>query len=120
MTDIWLLYSTFPSGKEALSVAHHLLEKRLIACANLYENVTSIYRWEGDIRQEAEAVLIAKTREGLVSDAITAVKNLHSYQLPCIIAYPIEKGFPPFLQWIAEETKVVGNDAENCNPKNVS
>ncbi len=104
MTDTWLLYSTFPDRKEALSVARALLEKRLIACANLHENVTSLYRWQGEIRQETEVVLTMKTRRENLSHAIAAVKNLHSYDLPCIIAYPIGEGFPPFLQWIADET----------------
>jgi periplasmic divalent cation tolerance protein len=104
MTNAWLLHSTFPSRTEALSAARHLLEKRLIACANLYDNVTSLYRWQGAIQEETETVLIAKTREELVPHAIRAVKNLHSYELPCIIAYPIAEGFPPFLQWIADET----------------
>ncbi len=104
MAEIWLLCSTFPSEKEALFAARHLLEKRLIACANIHNHVTSLYRWEGAVTEGTEAVLIAKTREELVPEAIAAVKNLHSYQLPCIIAYPIKAGFPPFLQWIAEET----------------
>ena len=104
MTEIWLLYSTFPSEEKAFFAARHLLDSRLVACANIYPGVTSLYRWQGEIQQEAEAVLMAKTRKELVAAAIEAVKNLHSYQLPCIIAYPVKEGFPPFLQWVEEET----------------
>jgi periplasmic divalent cation tolerance protein len=104
MIETWVLYSTLPSEEKAFFISRHLLEKRLIACANVYRGVTSLYRWEGAIQQEPEVVLVAKTRKELVPKAIEAVKSLHSYELPCIIAYPIAKGFPPFLQWIADET----------------
>src|SRR6185437_3065367 len=102
MTEIFTLYSTFPSEEKAFSAARELLEKRLIACANIYGKVTSLYRWQGEIQQEAEVVLIAKTRKELVPDAIVAIKKLHPYQLPCIIACPVQEGFAPFLQWIAD------------------
>jgi len=102
--SIWLIYSTFPHKQEAVFVARALLEKRLVACANIYENVTSIYRWEGSIHEASEVTLMAKTGQETLSAAIKAIKAMHSYQLPCIVAYPIEEGFPPFLQWVAEET----------------
>ncbi len=104
MTDFCLLYSTFASADEAFSVASSLVEKRLAACANVHGGVRSVYRWQGKVEQAAEAVLVAKTSRGKVDAAIAEVKRLHSYEVPCIIACPIEAGFAPFLQWIADET----------------
>ena len=104
MSDIWLLYSTFASRDEALSVARSLLEARLVACANVHESVTSLYRWEGEVRQETETVLLAKTQKAKLAQAMDEVKRLHSYEVPCIIAYPAGEAFLPFLQWVAEGT----------------
>ena len=102
--DIWVIYSTFGRREEALSAAHVLVENRLVACANLYENVTSVYRWQGAVTQGQEAVLIAKTSKEKLQAAIDQIKALHSYALPCIVAYPVADGFPPFLQWVSDET----------------
>ena len=102
--EIWALYSTFPSQAEALSVARMLVEKRLVACANILENMVSVYRWQGGIQQEPEVALFAKTTKDNVKAAIEAIKNQHSYQLPCIVAYPVSEGFTPFMQWVVNET----------------
>lgn len=104
MGDIVMLYSTFKNRDEAVLVAGQLLEKRLVACANVIDHVTSLYRWEGAVCQEPEAILLAKTTAQKQDAAIALVKRLHSYQLPCIIAYPAAGGFPPFLEWVASET----------------
>lgn len=104
MSDIWMVYSTFAKKDEAVSIARQLLEARLVACANIHDGVTSLYRWEGAIREESEAVLVAKTHRRQLQPAMEMVKRLHSYALPCIIAYPIEGGYPPYLKWIEDET----------------
>lgn len=98
------LYITAGSTKEAVSIARVLLDDRLIACANIIDGATSLYRWEGKIAEEKEAVMIAKTREDLVEKAIDRVRELHSYDCPCIVALPIVAGNPAFLDWIDEET----------------
>ncbi len=101
---IWGIYSTFPHREEALSVAAKLLEQKLIACANLFENVTSLYHWEGTLRQENEVVMLAKTSAGTRHAAIETLTKLHPYDLPCITATPIEEAHPPFAQWVTEQT----------------
>ena len=103
----WVIYSTFANAEEAFSVVNNLLEKRLIACANLIDQVTSIYRWQGGIQREKEVVMVAKTSEARVQEAIKTLAELHTYQLPSITSYPIEAGFEPFLQWIQDETATV-------------
>lgn len=103
MPDISMLYSTFPTADEAFSVARKLLEMRLIACANVISGATSLYRWEGEIQQENEAVLIAKTASAMLPAAMEALKNLHPYEVPCILTYPASGGFPHFMQWVESE-----------------
>jgi len=103
MSDVWVIYSTFESHDEALSVAEKLLENRLVACANIQGGTTSVYRWEGAIQRASEVVLIAKTAQPKLQAAMELVKHLHSYTLPCIIAYPIGGGYPPYLRWIEDE-----------------
>lgn len=104
MEKIWVLYSTFGNRDEAIFVAQTLLGERLIACANIYDQVTSLYRWQGEIQKETEVVMVAKTAEPAVPKAIAAIKRLHSYELPCVVSYPVENGFEPYLQWVNQET----------------
>jgi periplasmic divalent cation tolerance protein len=66
--------------------------------------MTSLYRWEGEIRRDSETVLILKTREELLDDLIDAVRELHAYHCPCVAAWPITAGNPDFLRWIEAET----------------
>lgn len=103
MSDIWIFYSSFASSDEAVSVAEKLLENRLVACVNIHPGVTSLYRWEGAIQRESEVVLVAKTAQPRLQAAMEMVKRLHSYELPCIIAYPIGGGYPSYLKWIEDE-----------------
>lgn len=99
-----LLYMTAGSAEEARRIGAALVDERLAACANVIDGMTSIYRWEGTVRNESEAVLIAKTRRDLVDDVVTRVKALHSYTCPCVVALPVVGGNPAFLEWIGQET----------------
>ena len=98
------LYITVGGTEEAASIARVLLDARLIACANIIDGAKSLYRWEGKIAEEKEVVMIAKTREDFVGKVIDRVRQLHSYDCPCIVALPIVAGNPAFLDWIDEET----------------
>ena len=100
-----MIYVTTGSKKEALNIGRALIEARLAACANVIGNVTSIFRWQGEIEEEAEAVLILKTRLDLVDEATAKIKDLHSYDCPCVLSYAIAGGNPDFLNWIVKETK---------------
>ena len=102
--DATLLYVTAGSREEALRLGRVLVEKRLVACANVLADSTSIYRWEGDLQEDAEAVMILKTRAALVDEVTTEIKGLHSYDCPCVVAIPIEGGNTEFLKWINKET----------------
>lgn len=99
------VYMTAGSKAEAQKIGNALVEERLAACVNILDNMQSIYRWEGKIQQDAEAVLIAKTTDDLVAALVDRVKALHSYECPCIVSLPISSGYPPFLDWVQQEVK---------------
>ncbi|MBZ9578549.1 divalent-cation tolerance protein CutA [Patescibacteria group bacterium] len=99
-----LIYITTTDGKEAKRIAEVLVEERLAACVNIFP-IKSIYRWERKIQREGEVALIVKTKDELVDKVIKRAKELHSYDIPCIISLSIEKGYPKFLKWIDKETK---------------
>lgn len=102
--DTRLIYITAESTDEARAIGRALVEACLAACANVLGPMTSIYRWEGVVQEGEEAVLIAKTTASLV-DALTAkVRELHSYDCPCVVALPVDGGNPAFLDWIVAET----------------
>lgn len=103
-TETCLLYMTAPDAEEARRIGDALVAERLAACVNIIPGMTSIYRWEGEIRHGAECVLIAKTRTELVERATARVRALHSDDCPCVLALPVAGGNPEFLAWIAEET----------------
>ncbi len=99
------LYVTASSHDEALAIANSLVEDNIAACVNILDGVTSVYRWEGKIEQSSEVAIIAKTRAELFAAASARIKALHSYDCPCIVAWPIVAGEPDYLKWIGEQTK---------------
>lgn len=99
-----LVYITASGKEEAARLAKSLVSERLVACANIYAPVISVFWWEGEAKEEDEAILFAKTDEALVPAIIERVKELHSYDCPCVVALPLEQGLPEFLDWIGEET----------------
>lgn len=98
-------YITVGSRAEALAIGRALVEERLAACANVLDGAASIYRWQGAIEEDAETVLIAKTRTELVDRLSARVEALHSYDCPCVVALPIERGNAEYLAWIEAETR---------------
>ena len=102
--DYRLLYVTAETAAEAKAIGRALVEARLAACANVLDGMTPIFRWNGEVREGSEAVLIAKTRNDLVPAATRLIVEAHSYDLPCVVALPIEAGHQPFLDWIGSET----------------
>lgn len=97
-------YVTCGDKNEAQGIAAKVVEERLAACANVIPGMTSVYRWEGKIEQGAETVLILKTQASLLDKLTDRVRDLHSYDCPCVVALPVVGGNPAFLDWIADET----------------
>jgi periplasmic divalent cation tolerance protein len=106
MTDKIVVLVTCGSPKEARRIARALVEGRLAACGNVVEApVASIYRWKGKVRTARECLLIIKTSGKRFAALRDAVKRLHSYDVPEIIALPIAAGSSEYLRWVAECVK---------------
>ncbi len=97
-------YITCGSREEAERIARALLEKRLIACANILDGLLSLYRWEGELARDREALLLVKTRRPLVDEVIRTVRAQHSYECPCITFLPLVAGDAAYLAWVDQET----------------
>ena len=95
---------TSGSLEEAKKIGKILVEKNLVACVNLLENMVSIYKWRDKLEEDQEVVIIAKTRKSIMPKLIEAVESLHSYDCACILELPIQGGNPDFLNWIDAET----------------
>lgn len=96
---------TAPSQEVARQIANALLGEKLAACVNVLPSIRSYYTWKGTQQEDEEVLLLVKTRAALFeSRLIPAVKAVHPYELPEIIALPIQMGFEPYLTWINEET----------------
>jgi len=96
---------TAGSKEEARNVGKTLVESKLAACVNVIDGMNSLYMWDGELQDDREVVLIAKTAESRVEDLIAKVKSIHSYDCPCILSIPVEGGNPDFLNWISDEVK---------------
>ena len=104
MSDARFVYVTTKDRAEAVAIGRALVDERLAACANVIDAVTSIYRWEGAVQEDTEAVLVAKSRADLIAPLTARVRALHSYDCPCVVALPIDGGNPDYLDWIAAQT----------------
>ena len=97
------IYMTAGSKDEARKIGKELVVGRLAACVNILDNMNSFYMWQGEIQDDTEVVIIAKTTEDRLPALIEKVKALHSYDCPCIVAIPVSGGNQAFLNWIVEE-----------------
>ncbi len=103
--DIRVVYITCANIEEAKKIGREIVEKRFAACANIIDKIESFYWWEGKLQEDKEALIIAKTKSSLVNELIKKVKDIHSYECPCIVTLPVLEGNTDFLEWIIEETK---------------
>ncbi len=99
-----IVFITASNEDEASKMARALVEARLAACVNIIRNIRSIYSWQGKIEDEAEVLMIAKTRRSLFDSLLERVKELHSYTVPEIIAVPVAEGSADYLGWLKEVT----------------
>ncbi len=101
-TDFLVVYVTVPPN-QARELARSLVQKRLCACVQILPNAQSIYHWGGKIEEETEALLMIKTRQQHFEQLRLHVAAKHPYDVPEIIAVPINKAHPPYAAWLAEE-----------------
>jgi len=105
VTDALLVFTTLPSADKAAELAKLLVNERLVACANLLPAVRSIYRWQGELHDENEVLVLLKTRAEHLERLKLRILEVHPYEVPEVLAVPIESGYQPYLDWLAGETK---------------
>ena len=98
-----VVFITTEAGEEAVLISKVLLEQRKAACINIIDGVNSMYWWQGKIDSTCESLLIVKTRGSLLEDIIQIVKEIHSNDVPEIIALPITGGNKDYLEWVGKE-----------------
>jgi periplasmic divalent cation tolerance protein len=103
MTDALVVLVTAPTPERAAELARALVEERLAACGNVVPGLRSIYRWEGQVHDEPEALLLLKTTRERFEALRERVLALHPYQVPEVVALAVEAGSAPYLAWIASE-----------------
>ncbi len=105
MTDKRLVLTTAGSEEEARRIAQTLVERRLAACVNIAPRIHSIYRWQGKVESADEFLLIIKTTRDREESVRSAIKELHSYELPECILIAIEAGSKEYLDWVGESVR---------------
>jgi len=100
MSEPLVVLITAGSQEEAERIAQSLVAEMLAACVNVVPGVTSIYRWEGEVQRDQEWLLVAKSRRDVLDRLIERVQEIHSYDVPEIIALPLAGGSEPYLRWL--------------------
>jgi periplasmic divalent cation tolerance protein len=104
--DTLLVFTNLPNRQAALELARELVARRLAACVNVLDGCTSVYRWDGAVEEAAEVPVLLKTRAARYPEVEAAIRELHPYELPEIIAVPVVRGLPEYLDWVAHETAI--------------
>jgi periplasmic divalent cation tolerance protein len=99
-----MVYITAANMDEAFQISELLVELQLAACANFYP-IRSIYRWNNKMVSDEEFAISLKTKEEHFDRIVDEVKKIHSYEIPCIISYPIITGYQPYIDWINSSTQ---------------
>ena len=100
-----VVFITAGQDGEAERIADALVAQKKAACVNIIPKINSIFRWQGKTDSADEALLIAKTKASLLDEVVRIVKELHSYEVPEVIAIPIVGGNQDYLDWIDRETR---------------
>ena len=104
-TNLIQVSTATDSAAAAQAIADHLVESRLAACVQVVGPVVSTYRWEGKVERAEEYLCLVKSRSELLSELEAAIRSLHSYDNPEIIAVPIVAGGAEYLRWVESETE---------------
>lgn len=99
-----VIYCTVPNKKEGKLIAKALVEKKLAACVSIIDKVDSIFSWDGELCEENEALMVIKTRKDLFTKIQVRIQDMHSYNVPEIIAIPIVEADETYLKWLEHET----------------
>ncbi len=99
-----IVLTNAPDRAVAEKIAHALIDQKLAACVNILAPCASVYRWQGNVETAAEVPLLIKTRAEIYPEVEAAIKSLHPYELPEIVALPVALGSPEYLDWINAAT----------------
>ena len=104
MSEIVSVYAVFADAAEAERIARTVVEERLAACANILGPCRSTYRWQGKIEEADEIAAIFKTRGDRAGALLTRIAELHSYEVPAVVVWPIEDALPGYARWVGESS----------------
>ena len=102
--SVSLVYVNTADRAEARRIGRAMVDARLAAAANIIPEISSIFHWQGEVRDRSEAMLVLKTKSELVDEIVDKVRSLHSYECPPIIVVPVAAGNPDYLAWVDRET----------------
>jgi len=106
MDDVIVILTNLPDRDAALTLARGLVERRVAACVNVLAECASVYRWKGEVETAAEVPVLIKTRAARFDEVEAAIRELHPYELPEIVAVPVVRGLEEYLQWVSDETSI--------------
>lgn len=98
------VYAIFANAEEAERIGRMVVEERLPACINILGPIRSIYRWQGKVESAEEVAGLFKTAEATADALITRIASLHSYDVPCVVSWPIEKVLAAYASWVEDST----------------
>jgi periplasmic divalent cation tolerance protein len=105
VTDVRVVLMTAPDRATAESLGEALVRERLAACANVLPGITSWFWWEGELERAEEALVVLKTRAERVGELLARAAELHPYDVPELLALPVEAGLPAYLEWVGRESR---------------
>ena len=100
-----LVLTTVKNRTEAKRLSEKLVSEKLAACVSVLPNVSSTYRWSGELERARENLLLIKTSNKKLNRLISRIKELHSYEMPEVLVVPIERGTPEYLKWLEESLR---------------
>ncbi|MCY4321214.1 MAG: divalent-cation tolerance protein CutA [Bdellovibrionaceae bacterium] len=98
--DFLFVYCMVPNEEIATDISHHLLSSNLIACANIFPKIQSLYKWKGTIQKSEELALVLKTKKSIYQKMSEELIKKHPYECPGLCALSFNSAYPPFLNWI--------------------
>ncbi|HZG08268.1 MAG TPA: divalent-cation tolerance protein CutA [Allosphingosinicella sp.] len=104
LSGIVTVYAAFASDQEARRIARTVVEERLAACANILGPCRSIYRWQGEVEEAEEVPALFKTSAKRAGALIARIAELHSYDVPAAVVWPIDRALPAYAEWVEQES----------------
>ena len=105
INNVLIVFTNCPDAELADRIARTLVEQKLAACVHQLPPVASIYRWQGAVERAVEVPLLIKTTQERLVEVQEAIRALHPYEIPEIVAIPVVAGLPAYLRWVVDETQ---------------